>query len=87
MYATDQAWHYQISAHGANRFSVQAFGPDGKKLDEAIVKDINGWRWPGESRQFETVREAAAVCFAEFANLPMASGYWIDIENEFCSKV
>lgn len=82
----DQAWHYQISSHGAGKFSLQAFVADGRKLDEAIIRDINGWRWPGESRQFRSIEEAAAVRFAEFAEIPMVSGMWSYIQSQFRSK-
>lgn len=82
----DQAWHYQISNHGAGRFSLQAFGADGRKLDEAIIRDINGWRCISDTRQFSVIEEAAAVRFAEFASMPMAPGMWRYIQSQFRSK-
>ncbi len=36
--------HYQLSDHGAGRYSVQVFDGDTLVSDCDIVKDINGWR-------------------------------------------
>ncbi len=59
---------YQISDHGAGRFSVQVFDAESRKLveDRNIVRDVNGWRIAGmvpEMPQFSTPR-AAGVHFA-----------------------
>lgn len=67
---------YQVSDHGAGRFSVQIFDSDGRLIeDRNIVRDINGFRVAGgygTEPQFGTAREAAKhhfVCIRTEAEL------------------
>lgn len=55
---------FQVSDHGAGKFSVQLFDTDTRELlaDRGIVRDTQGWRVVDQTYsepQFETVRAAA----------------------------
>jgi len=63
------AIEYQVSDHGAGKFSVQLFDADSRELldDSNIVKDVDGWRvvtlrgdgLVADLPQFDTPRAAA----------------------------
>lgn len=77
---------YQVSSHGAGRFSVQCLDGD-RRIDEPLIRDTNGWRRRGGEIQYGSIEELAADIFAEFAGLPSGRAEWHEIEKQFRSRV